>query len=208
MGSRVVMVSDAGTPGISDPGERLVAAAVAAGIEVSAVPGPSALLAALVVSGLPTGRFVMEGFLPRKGTPRRARLAELADEPRTIVLYESPRRIGATLAELAELLGPERQVVVARELTKLHEELWRGTLGEAAAHFVGREVRGEVAVVLAGALATAATPAGEPQILAALSEARSRGLSNRDAAAEVADALGVPKRTVYDLAIGRVSREG
>jgi 16S rRNA (cytidine1402-2'-O)-methyltransferase len=181
---------------------------VAAGIEVSAVPGPSALLAALVVSGLPTGRFVMEGFLPRKGAARRARLAELATEPRTIVLYESPRRIGDTLVELEELVGPDRQVVVARELTKLHEELWRGSLGEAAAHFAQREVRGEVVVVLAGAAEVDPEPPSEAQILAALEQARARGRSNRDAAAEVAAELGLPKRSVYDLAIGRVSREG
>src|SRR5262245_22432920 len=131
-GERVALVSDAGMPGISDPGERLVAAAVAAGHPVEVVPGPSARLAALVVSGLPAGRFVFEGFLPRKGSGRTERLAAVADERRTTVLYEAPHRLARTLAELAAACGEDRRVVVARELTKLHEEVWRGAVAGAA----------------------------------------------------------------------------
>src|SRR6185436_1087307 len=130
-GERVAVVTDAGTPGISDPGERLVRATIAAGHAVEVVPGPSAVVAALVVSGLPTGRFVFEGFLPRKGSGRSERLIELAGERRTIVLYEAPHRLARTLADLAAALGPTRGVVLARELTKLHEEVWRGPLAAA-----------------------------------------------------------------------------
>ena len=146
-GETVAVVSDAGTPGVSDPGSRLVQAAVDAGVEVTAVPGPSAVLAALVVSGLPTARFCFEGFLARRGTDRRRRLEALAREERTTLIYEAPGRLAATLVDLAAACGGDRAVVVARELTKLHEELWRGTLAEAAPEFAGREVRGEVVVV-------------------------------------------------------------
>ena len=132
-GERVVVVTDAGMPGISDPGERLTRAAVDAGYPVEVVPGPSAAVTALVGSGLPTGRFCFEGFLPRKGSGRSERLEALAAEERTIVLYEAPHRIARTLADLAAALGADRRVVVARELTKLHEEWWRGGLGAAAA---------------------------------------------------------------------------
>ncbi|NDH22694.1 MAG: 16S rRNA (cytidine(1402)-2'-O)-methyltransferase [Actinobacteria bacterium] len=131
-GERVVLVSDAGTPGISDPGERLVAAVAEAGIEVTTVPGPVAAIAALVSSGLPSGRFVFEGFLARKGQERSAQLEAIAVESRTTVFYESPNRVAATLAALAEACGPDRRAVIARELTKLHEELRRGTLAELA----------------------------------------------------------------------------
>ena len=127
-GERVAVVTDAGMPGISDPGERLVRAAVEAGHPVEVVPGPSAAITALVASGLPTGRFVFEGFLPRKGAGRTSRLAELAAEPRTIVLYEAPHRVARTLGDLAAACGPERRVSIGRELTKLHEEHWRGRL--------------------------------------------------------------------------------
>jgi len=200
-GERIALVCDAGTPGISDPGSRLVAASVAAGIKVSSIPGPSALLAALVISGLPTDRFVMEGFLPRRGSLRQRRLAELKAERRTVVLFESPRRIGSTVAELAAVLGGERPLVVARELTKLHEEIWRGSVAEGAAHFASTELRGEVVVVLGGNVEPE-REASETDIVAALAQARADGLSTRDAAAEVAEQLGVPRRKVYDLAIG------
>jgi 16S rRNA (cytidine1402-2'-O)-methyltransferase len=200
-GERIALVCDAGTPGISDPGSRLVAAAVAAGIEVGSIPGPSALLAALVISGLPTDRFVMEGFLPRRGSLRHRRVSELKAERRTVVLYESPRRVGATVAELAAVLGGERPLVVARELTKLHEEIWRGNLAEGAEHFAAGELRGEVVLVLGGN-AEPDREATEEDIVAALAQARADGLSTRDAAAEVAEQLGVQRRRVYDLAIG------
>ena len=150
-GQRVAVVTDAGMPGISDPGERLVAAAAEAGHVVEVVPGPSAAVAGLVASGLPTGRFVFEGFLPRKGSGRSQRLAELAGERRTVVLYEAPHRLARTLGDLADALGSERRVAVARELTKLHEEVWRGTLAGAVARTAEVAPRGEYVVVVEGA---------------------------------------------------------
>lgn len=149
-GRKIAVVSDAGTPGLSDPGAVLVAKAVAAGVQVVPVPGVSACLAALVASGLPTARFVFEGFLPRKPKERKARLAALASEERTIVLYEAPHRLTETLTLLVEEMGPERPVVIARELTKKFEEFWRGSLGEAVAVWSSREVKGEFTLVLAG----------------------------------------------------------
>ena len=198
-GATVVVVTDAGTPGVSDPGERLVAAAVAGGHVVEAVPGPSAALAALVVSGLPTGRFVMEGFLPRSGSARTRRLAEVAAERRTTVLYEAPHRLARTLADLVAVTGGDRPVAISRELTKLHEETWRGTLAAAAAHAAGAEPRGEHVIVLGGAPdPPAATPA---DIAAALEQARAAGLDRKTAVAEVAAILGVPKRVVYEASL-------
>lgn len=199
-GERVVLVSDAGTPGISDPGEQLVAAMVAAGLAVEAVPGPAALVMGLVMSGLPTGRFVFEGFLPRKGSGRSERLAEVAAERRTVVLYEAPHRVARTLADLLKGCGPERPVVLARELTKLHEELWRGTLADAVAHVAEVEPRGEYVVVLGGAPARA--EATDDELRAALVRARAAGASTRDAVAEVADHHGVARKRVYALAVG------
>ena len=197
-GGSVSVVSDAGTPGISDPGERLVGAVLAAGYDVTAIPGPAALVAALVTSGLPAARFVFEGFLPRSGRERTARLAELAVERRTIVVYEAPHRVLRTLAELAEALGPERPVAVARELTKLYETMVRGTLGDVE---LGTP-RGEYVLVIGGALEVAATPSDDA-IRAALDAELSAGASRRDAAATVAARLGVPKRVAYDLATAR-----
>jgi 16S rRNA (cytidine1402-2'-O)-methyltransferase len=201
-GERIALVSDAGMPGISDPGERLVAAAVAAGHAVEVVPGPSASLAALVVSGLPAGRFVFEGFLPRKGASRTERLAAVAAEPRTCVLYEAPHRLARTLADLAAACGEGRRVVVARELTKLHEEVWRGTLAGAAAWAAERQPPGEMVVVLAGA--PAAAPPGDEDVLAALRDELAAGATTRDAARAVAARLSVPRRRAYDMAV-RVS---
>src|SRR5437764_2890168 len=198
-GERVAVVTDAGTPGISDPGERLVRAAVADGHSVEIVPGPSAAVAALVASGLPTGRFVFEGFLPRKGSGRTQRLAELAMERRTIVMYEAPHRLGRTLADLAAAFGIGRRVVIARELTKLHEEMWRGSLGEAMAWTDDREPRGEFVIVVDGA--PIAPPASDDEIRDAVDAALQRGLTARDAAAEVANVLNVPKRHAYAIAI-------
>ena len=199
-GERIAVVTDAGMPGISDPGERLVAAAVAAGFAVEVVPGPSAAITGLVASGLPAGRFVFEGFLPRKGSGRAERLAAVAPERRTVVLYEAPHRVARTLADLAGSCGGDRRVVLARELTKLHEECWRGTLAEAVAHVAAVEPRGEYVVVLDGAPAPAEVT--DADIAAALADARSMGASTRDAVTEVATALGLPKRRVYDLATG------
>jgi len=199
-GQRIVVVSDAGMPGISDPGERLVAAATNAGHRVEVVPGPSAAVTALVASGLPAGRFVFEGFLPRKGSGRSERVAAVAAERRTVVLYEAPHRLARTLADLADACGPTRRVALARELTKLHEELWRGPLSAAVARCDEVEPRGEYVVVLDGAPAPAA--ATDDDVRAAVARARGAGSSTRDAVAEVAQALGVPKRRVYDLATG------
>jgi len=148
-GQDVAVVSDAGMPSVSDPGYRLVAACVEGGVPVDVVPGPSAAIAALVVSGLPTDRFAFEGFLPRSGSARRTRLAQLSEEPRTIILFESPRRLEKTLGDLAEALG-ERRVAVARELTKLHQEVLRGALTDVQAGIRGRELKGEIAVVVEG----------------------------------------------------------
>ena len=198
-GERVAVVSDAGMPGISDPGERLVAAASAAGHTVEVVPGPSAALAGLVASGLPTGRFVFEGFLPRKGSGRTERLAVVAAERRTVVLYEAPHRLARTLADLAAACGPTRRVVLARELTKLHEELWRGSLAGAVERCEEVEPRGEYVVVLDGAPEPEA--ADDDAILAALAVEKGGGATTRDAVSSVAAALGVPRRRVYDLAV-------
>jgi 16S rRNA (cytidine1402-2'-O)-methyltransferase len=197
-GERVAVVTDAGTPGISDPGERLVRAAAAAGHVVEVVPGPSAAVAALVVSGLPTGRFVFEGFLPRKGSGRSARLRDLAAEPRTVVLYEAPHRAERTLADLAAAFGPERPVAVARELTKLHEEVWRGSLADAAAWAAETPPRGELVFVVEGAPQPQA--ATDADVEEALTDALARGATRRDASAEVAARLSVPKRRVYAIA--------
>jgi 16S rRNA (cytidine1402-2'-O)-methyltransferase len=197
-GRTVAVVTDAGTPGISDPGERLVRAAIDAGHAVSAVPGPAAFTMAMVVSGLPTSRFVMEGFLPRSGAERTRRLAEVAGEPRTVVLYEAPHRVARTVADLVAACGPDRHLVLARELTKLHEEVWRGTLAEAVAHLAASEPRGEYVVVLAGAPPAAA--ADDDAIRAALLDALADGESRSSAVATVVATLGVAKRRVYDIA--------
>lgn len=203
-GATVAVVTDAGTPGISDPGERLVRTAIEGGHRVEAVPGASALLAALVVSGLPTARFVMEGFLPRSGAERGERLAEVAAERRTAVLYEAPHRLARTLADLLAACGPDRPVAVCRELTKMHEETWRGRLGEAAARATAGDPLGEHVIVLGGAAAPA--DATDDELLAALAEARAAGRSGRDAVAAVAAAFGAPRRRVYDLDVGRGRR--
>jgi 16S rRNA (cytidine1402-2'-O)-methyltransferase len=198
-GERVAIVTDAGMPGIADPGERLVRAAVRAGHAVEVVPGPSAAVAALVTSGLPTGRFAFEGFLPRKGSGRAERLAEVAAEERTVVLYEAPHRLVRTLGDLVAASGPDRRVAIARELTKLHEELWRGTLAEAVAWTDEHEPRGELVLVLDGAPAPA--PADDDALLVAVRQRLDAGDSARDAAAAVAAQLGVPKRRAYEVAI-------
>jgi 16S rRNA (cytidine1402-2'-O)-methyltransferase len=199
-GRTVAVVSDAGTPAVSDPGARLVAAAAAAGATVSAVPGPSAALAALVVSGLPTDRFCFEGFLPRRGAERRRRIEAVAAQACTVIIFEAPGRLGATLSDLVAACGPGRRVVVARELTKVHEEVWRGTLGDASATFAEREVRGEVVVVLAGDPAAGRVP-DDHEVADALRRRLGGGASLRDAAASVAGDLGISRRRVYDLAL-------
>lgn len=196
-GDRVVLVTDAGMPSVSDPGYRLVAAAVEAGVRVTAVPGPSAVLTALAVSGLPVDRFCFEGFLPRKAGERARRLASLAAEERTLVFFEAPHRTEAALRALAEAFGDDRRGAVCRELTKTHEEVRRGGLAELAG-WAADGVRGEVTIVVEGA--TAAGPETDPDVLIArVAEAEAAGASRKDAIAAVAKAAGVPKRDVYDL---------
>ncbi len=197
-GETVAIVTDAGMPGISDPGERMVRAAAEAGIEVVVVPGPSAAVAALVASGLPTGRFAFEGFLPRSGSGRTERLAALVGERRTLVLYEAPHRLARTITDLASVLGGDRRVAIGRELTKLHEEVWRGTLDEAAARAETIEPRGEHVIVSDGA--PAPESATDEELTAAVLRMIDDGLSTRDAVAEVAQTYDVSKRRVYDLA--------
>jgi 16S rRNA (cytidine1402-2'-O)-methyltransferase len=204
-GGTVLVISDAGTPGVSDPGYRLVVAAVAAGIPIVALPGPSAALSALVVSGLPTDRFCFEGFLPRKGRERKERLAAIAADQRTSIMFESPRRTAATLHDLADACGPERRACVARELTKTHEEVVRGTLAELAQWADAREVLGEVTLVIAGAdpQATLSTddPAVAADIAGRVAQLVAGGLSRRDAVDTVAAETGLPRRTVYSAAL-------
>lgn len=197
-GERVAVVTDAGTPAISDPGERLVAAAAAAGHPVEVVPGPSAAVAALVVSGLPTGRFCFEGFLPRKGRARQERLEELRQEPRTSVIFEAPHRVRRTVADLAETLGAERRIALVRELTKYFEDTWRGTLGGAVEHLERIEPRGEYVLVVDGA--PPPEPAGADAVEGALRARLDAGADKRAAIAEVAAELSVPKREVYEVA--------
>lgn len=198
-GSDVGVITDAGTPGISDPGMRLVAAAIEAGHRVSAVPGPAALVMALVVSGFDTGRFVFEGFLPRSGRERGERVAEVAAERRTVVLYEAPHRVARTVDDLAAACGGERRVALARELTKLHEEVWRGTLADAAAHLAEVPPRGEYVMVLEGAPAPGA--ATDDQILQQLRVELGGGADRRSAIATVMASTGANKRRVYDLSL-------
>jgi len=196
-GERVVLVTDAGMPSVSDPGYRLVVAAVEAGIEVTSVPGPSAVLTALAVSGLPVDRFCFEGFLPRKAGERARRLDWLAEETRTMVFFEAPHRTGAALAAMAEAFGADRPAAVCRELTKTHEEVRRAGLGNLAA-WAAAGVRGEVTIVVAGA--TDDEVATDPDTLRALvSSEEAAGVPRKQAIADVARRSGVPKRVVYDL---------
>ncbi|TMK86492.1 MAG: 16S rRNA (cytidine(1402)-2'-O)-methyltransferase [Actinobacteria bacterium] len=195
-GTDVALVSDAGMPGLSDPGYRLVNACVEEGIGVDVVPGPSAAVAALVVSGLPTDRFVFEGFLPRTGKDRALRLEELARERRTIVLFESPRRVGRTLTDLLEALG-DRRAAVARELTKLHQEVIRGTLSSVLGEVEGRELKGEIVIVVEGR----ADPPRSGDLAEAVRLAASFvefGARKREASRRAAQATGVAAGAIYD----------
>jgi 16S rRNA (cytidine1402-2'-O)-methyltransferase len=205
-GARVLVVTDAGMPSVSDPGYRLVAAAVEAGVRVTAAPGPSAVLTALALSGLPVDRFCFEGFLPRKGGGRSSRLAELADEKRTMVFFEAPHRLAASLADMAAALGADRLAAVCRELTKTYEEIKRGPLGELAAWADAGEVRGEITVVVGGAVARAEdlSPAELARLVAVREEA---GQRRKEAIAEVAAEVGVPKREVFDAVVAAKSAE-
>jgi 16S rRNA (cytidine1402-2'-O)-methyltransferase len=199
-GRTVALVTDAGMPAVSDPGGRVVAAVGAAGLRVTVVPGPSAVLTALVASGLPTDRFCFEGFLPRSGRERTERLAAVAAATRTTVLFEAPVRTAATLRDLVAVCGGDRPVAIARELTKLHEEVWRGTLA-AGAEWAAAGVRGEVVLVLGAADEEVAPIIDDEVLVRALAEQTASGARTRGAVDEVAAAHGVPRRRVYELAL-------
>jgi 16S rRNA (cytidine1402-2'-O)-methyltransferase len=195
--SDVLLISDAGMPTVSDPGYHLVQAAIAAGVTVTALPGPSAVLTALALSGLPTDRFAFEGFLPRKEGERAKLLTALADERRTLVFFESPNRLAASLADIARFFGDDRRVVVARELTKLHEEVRRGTAAELAAWAAGG-VRGEIVIVTEGAAEKVVSlESGVADVL----ERVAGGTRLKDAAAEVAGETGLSRRELYEAAL-------
>ncbi|WP_431680062.1 16S rRNA (cytidine(1402)-2'-O)-methyltransferase [Kitasatospora sp. KL5] len=199
-GARVLLVTDAGMPSVSDPGYRLVDAAVAAGIRVTAVPGPSAVLTALALSGLPVDRFTFEGFLPRKAGDRARQLATIAAEPRTMVFFEAPHRIAETLAAMAEAFGADRPGAVCRELTKTYEEVRRGPLAELAA-WAADGVKGEITVVVAGAPPAAPEEVGPAELARRVAVREEAGERRKEAIAAVAAELGLPKREVFDAVV-------
>jgi 16S rRNA (cytidine1402-2'-O)-methyltransferase len=203
-GQDVLVITDAGMPSVSDPGYRLVAAAVAEGIRITVLPGPSAVTAAVAVSGLPVDRFCFEGFLPRKGAGRRALLAELAAERRTMVFFESPHRLADSLADLCSVFGAARPAAVCRELTKTYEEVRRGTLAELAEWAAG-DVRGEITLVVAGAAGDAAAEISGPRLASLVAIREEAGQSRKEAIAEVAVAAGLAKRIVFDAVVAAKS---
>ena len=199
-GKAIALVTDAGMPGISDPGYELVKACIEEGIQVVPVPGATASITALAAAGLPTDRFVFEGFLPASGQERQKRLESLPSESRTFILYESPHRIRQTLQDLAECLGQYRPIVVAREITKLHEEFWRGTIRDAIAHYTQHEPRGEFTLVVAGA--ELAMPAlSEDALKAELMQIMAQGVSRSQASRQLAQLTQLPRRQLYQLAL-------
>ena len=202
-GESCALVTDAGTPAISDPGEDLVALCAQAQVPVEAIPGPCALVTALSVSGLPTGRFTFEGFLPMNRKNRRAQLEQLREEGRTMVFYEAPHKLTATLDDLRDTFGPGRRVAVCRELTKLHEQVLRTTLGEAVEHFAQTPPRGEFVLVVEGAPAPVQQEGDPRQALERVEQLREQGLSLKEAAAQAAAEFGMKKRALYDLAVGK-----
>jgi 16S rRNA (cytidine1402-2'-O)-methyltransferase len=198
-GATVLLITDAGMPSVSDPGYTLVRAAIEAGVEVTSVPGPSAVTTALAVSGLPCDRFSFEGFLPRKAGERRSRLAGLADERRTMVFFESPHRLADALADAADALGADRAAAVCRELTKTHEEIRRGPLADLAA-WAADGVRGEITLVVAGAVA-APVELSAGELAAAVAVEEAAGATRKDAIRAVVVRTGLPRRTVYDAVV-------
>ncbi|WP_033343697.1 16S rRNA (cytidine(1402)-2'-O)-methyltransferase [Catenuloplanes japonicus] len=198
-GAVVAIVTDGGMPSVSDPGYRLVRAALDAGIPVTAAPGPSAVTTALALSGLPSDRFCFEGFLPRSGSARRSRLRELAQEPRTLVFFEAPHRITDTLADLSAVFGTDREAAVCRELTKTYEEVRRGALATLAAWSAESSPRGEITVVVAGAAPSANERPSDEQLKAEVAEEEATGVSRRDAVTAVATLHGLRRREVYNL---------
>ncbi len=199
-GKAIALVTDAGMPGISDPGYELVKACVEAGIPVVPIPGPTAAIAALSAAGLPTEQFVFEGFLPAKGQQRRQRLESLQAEARTIILYEAPHRLRQILQDLVDVLGQDRQLVLARELTKLYEEFWRGSIGDAIAHYTEREPQGEYTIVVAG-FGPAKPQLSEAELKAELQQIMAEGISRSQASRQLAQATSLPRRQLYQLAL-------
>ncbi|MFE9995699.1 16S rRNA (cytidine(1402)-2'-O)-methyltransferase [Streptomyces avermitilis] len=199
-GSRVLLVTDAGMPSVSDPGYRLVAAAVAKDIRVTAVPGPSAVLTALALSGLPVDRFCFEGFLPRKAGERLSRLKEVAEERRTLVYFEAPHRLDDTLAAMAEVFGKDRRAAVCRELTKTYEEIKRGPLEELAG-WAAEGVRGEITVVVEGAPVRGADELDADELVRRVQVREEAGERRKEAIAAVAAEAGIPKRDVFDAVV-------
>ena len=199
-GARVLLVTDAGMPSVSDPGYRLVAAAVEQDVRVTAVPGPSAVLTALALSGLPVDRFCFEGFLPRKSGERLSRLREVAEERRTLVYFEAPHRLDDTLAAMAEVFGAERRAAVCRELTKTYEEVKRGALG-ALAEWAADGVRGEITVVVEGAPAKGAEEVDDAELVRRVRVREEAGERRKEAIAAVAAEAGIPKRVVFDAVV-------
>jgi 16S rRNA (cytidine1402-2'-O)-methyltransferase len=199
-GKAIAVVSDAGVPGISDPGYELVKACVDAGIAVVPIPGANAAITALSAAGLPTERFVFEGFLPAKAQARREHLQALKTESRTLIFYESPHRLQETLQDLAEIFGSERQIVLARELTKFYEEFWRGTAAEAVACFCQRQPQGEYTLMVAGTSPNE-IQFSQAELIARLTKLMARGMSRSQACRELAKATSVPRRQLYQLAI-------
>ena len=200
-GESCALVTDAGTPAVSDPGEDLVRLCAQSGVEVVAIPGPCALITALSVSGLPTGRFTFEGFLAMNKKNRRAHLEELRQEQRTMIFYEAPHKLTATLADLAEVFGPDRRISLCRELTKLHEEVRRTTLGEAVTWYEANPPRGEFVLVVEGAAENAKEAPTLEQGLARVAPRRAEGLSLKDAARQAAKETGLPKNELYSRAM-------
>ncbi|MFN2517749.1 MAG: 16S rRNA (cytidine(1402)-2'-O)-methyltransferase [Jatrophihabitantaceae bacterium] len=204
-GEDVLVVTDAGMPSVSDPGYRLVAAAVTAGLPVTALPGPSAVTTAVAVSGLPVARFCFEGFLPRKAGERRSALEALAREPRTMVFFEAPHRVAAALDDLAAAFGPERRAAVCRELTKTYEEVRRGGLAELAAWAAG-DLRGEITLVVAGAGTGGPSEVDGLALAGEVAVREDAGQARKEAITEVARARGVPKRVVFDAVVAAKTR--
>jgi len=205
-GAKVALVSDAGTPAISDPGELLISAVIQAGHKVTTVPGPSAAVSAVVVAGLGTARWRFEGFLPRRGTQRAARLAEIAGAPHPSVVYEAPSRVGSTIHDLARACGADRRIAVCRELTKRFEETWHGTLAEACIRSLEVSPRGEHVLVVAGAPSDKQLLPSEEEVRDAVESRMSAGTSRRQAATEVAAGLGVSRRFAYESSLDHGDR--
>ncbi|MBV7650447.1 16S rRNA (cytidine(1402)-2'-O)-methyltransferase [Streptomyces albidoflavus] len=205
-GARVLLVTDAGMPSVSDPGYRLVAAAVERGLRITAVPGPSAVLTALALSGLPVDRFCFEGFLPRKAGERLGRLREVAGERRTLVYFEAPHRLAATLEAMAEVFGADRRAAVCRELTKTYEEVRRDGLGALAA-WAAEGVRGEITVVVEGAPEAGPADLDDAELVRRVRDREEAGERRKEAIAAVAAEAGLPKRQVFDAVVAAKNAE-